>query len=209
MMPLTTVVVMTPRFSPRSAGRRSPASGSPGCGGPTRPPPFERLRPHEHSFRGRELPGGGATRGRAGSGGAASASGRTAAARCCSDSRAKPSTRAGVSATPAMASATRSRRRGGANRSASSPSPARSQRVGRHRQNTETTTTRASSPMGHQKLVSCDTAARNTHDDPWCGRHTRPPGEDRRHGRFPIRRLAGSRLSSCRDSRYRLTAPRP
>jgi hypothetical protein len=52
MMPLTTVVVMTPRFSPRSAGRRSPARGSPGCGGPTRPPPFEHLRLHEHSFRG-------------------------------------------------------------------------------------------------------------------------------------------------------------
>ena len=52
MMPLTTVVVMTPRFSPRSAGRRSPARGSPGCGGPTRPPPFEHLRPHEHSCGG-------------------------------------------------------------------------------------------------------------------------------------------------------------
>ena len=154
MMPLTTVVVITPRFSPRSAGRRSPARGSPGCGGPTRPPPFERLRPHEHSPRGVRATGP-----------------RCDARPCRVRSRRlgqRPYGRGEVllrQPDEAEHQGRRQRDPGHGERHpkpptgrrepiSQLPSPARSQRVGQQRQNTETTTTRTSSPMGHQKLVS-------------------------------------------------------
>jgi hypothetical protein len=73
------------------------------------------------------------------------------------------------------------------------------------RQNIETTTTKTSSPMrhqAHQTVVSCDTAATNTHDDPWCGRHTRPPDA----GSAPRRgsRSAGSEGRVCQVPRFAL-----
>jgi len=78
--------------------------------------------------------------------------------------------------------------------------PTRSQRAGRRHQNMRTATTKTSSPMWHQThqtVVSCDTAARNAHDDPWCGRHTRPPDAGSAPRRVPdpqARRVASVKL---------------
>jgi hypothetical protein len=49
--------------------------------------------------------------------------------------------------------------------------------------------------MRHQTLqtvVSCNTAATNTHDDPWCGRHTRPPGAGSAPRRVPASEASNS-----------------
>ena len=87
------------------------------------------------------------------------------------------------------------RRRGGANRSASShpcslpTSWASPEHKDDHDQDEQS--------HGHQTVVSCDTAARNAHDDPWCGRHTRPPDAGSAPRRVPdpqARRVASVKL---------------
>jgi hypothetical protein len=190
---------MTPRSSPRSAGRRSPGSGSPGPGGSTRPPPFQQHRLHEHSRRAARVPARPAVvPGPAVA--AASASSRTAAAMCCSGSQAKPSTSAG------------GRR----------PHPAAARTDQQLTFPCSLPTSWTTSPE-HRDDHDQD---EQSHEAPrrWCRatqlrRTPRRPLVRQAHaparctigatGGFPIRRLAGSPLSSYRDSCYRVTAPRP
>jgi hypothetical protein len=101
------------------------------------------------------------------------------------------------------------RRRGGANRSASSPSLLAPNELDDVARTWRRPRSRRAVPWGTRRWCRA-TLPRGTPTTTLGAAGTRASQmQDRRHGGFPIRRLAGSRLSTYRDSRYRVTAPRP